>query len=213
MTTAMNWVNGILGVLLFGAAIVGAVILQRRFRGDETPLFGAFKHKPKNSEEDVEIEAFIAAYRSGRANPSAPASGEVDLARAVPASRSAAEPAASTAVSAATNATGPSVFLRPEVKLAYLTFRSGLRDHHIFANALLRDLGFGTAVVGKVDLLVCDSSFNYVAFVDVYTGEPVEDIPKSVFLGRLGVKHLRLSTSAMPKPGQLRELIYGKQTG
>ena len=213
MTTAMNWVNGILGVLLFGAAIVGAVILQRRFRGNETPLFGALKLNRNKGEEDVEIEAFIAAYRSGRVDPSVLASGEFDLARAVPASRSAAQSAASTAVSAATIAPGPGVFLRPEVRLAYLTFRSGLRDHHIFANALLRDLGYGTAVVGKVDLLVCDSSFNYVAFVDVYTGEPVEDIPKSVFLGRLGVKYLRLSTSAMPKPGQLRELIYGEQTG
>ena len=131
--------------------------------------------------------------------------------RQVPAGSDA--PVAAVAAAGAAHAGTPGVYLRPEVKLAYLTFRSGLRDHHIFANVLLRDLGYGTAVVGKVDLLVCDNSFNYVAFVDVSSGEPAEDIPKSVFLGRLGIKHLKLSTSAMPKPAQLHELIYGKQSG
>jgi len=221
----MTWFNGLIGVLLLAATIVGSVIWQRRISGDDTPLFGA--RKRKNNDDDNEIQAFIAAYKNGQSDPSDLLSGDSDVLQVVPAGTSdtesvavtAAPTAEDTATSAATSGaadstdTGsPTAFLRPEVKLAYLTFRSGLRDHHIFANALLRDLGYGTAVVGKIDLLVCDSSFKYVALVDVHTGEPVEDIPKSVFLSRTGVKHLSLSVSAMPKPGQLRELIYGEQT-
>ena len=211
----MTWVNGILGVLLVGGAIFGSVILQRKIKGDETPLFGAMTRKRRDGDDENEIEAFIAAYRSGQADPGDLLSGASDIAHAVPAGTTPPGSDASAAAVAAVSATDagtPGVFLRPEVKLAYLTFRSGLRDHHIFANALLRDLGYGTAVVGKVDLLICDSSFKYVALVDVHTDGPVEDIPKSVFLRRTGVKHLSISSKAMPKPGELRDLIYGEQT-
>jgi hypothetical protein len=242
----MTWLNGLIGVSLLAITIVGFVIVQRKIKGDDTPMFGA--RKRSNKEDDTEIEAFIAAYHSGQADPSDLLSGDTDVLQVVPAGTSDTDsdfdtgfntdtdsdsdgdtqsvattaPSPATAPSAITappataeiaKSGGPAVFLRPEVKLAYLTFRSGLRDHHIFANALLRDLGYGTAVVGKVDLLVCDSSFKYVALVDIYIGEPVKDIPKSVFLSRTGVKHLSLSSKAMPKPGDLRELIYGKRAG
>ena len=226
----MTWLNGLIGVALLAATIVGFVIVQRKIKGDDAPMFGA--RKGSDTEDDTEIEAFIAAYHSGQADPSDLLSGDKDVLQVVPAGASDAEsefepvvtpvppatpvPTPTTAPSAAPSSaeTGSqSTFLRPEVKRAYLTFRSGLRDHHIFANALLRDLGYGTAVVGKVDLLICDSSFKYVALVDVHTDGPVEDIPKSVFLRRTGVKHLSLSSSAMPKPGELRALIYGEQPG
>ena len=62
----MTWVNGILGVLLVAAAIVGSVVLQRKIRGDESPLFDALKRKRKDGDDENEIEAFIAAYRSGQ---------------------------------------------------------------------------------------------------------------------------------------------------
>ncbi len=101
------------------------------------------------------------------------------------------------------------MLLRPEVKLAYLTLRSGLRDHHIFANVRLGDLGFGTTV-GIIDLLVCTPDFKYVAAIDISVGEPPEDIPKTIFLQRAGIKHLKLTSRKIPKPGQLRDLIYGQ---
>jgi len=224
----MTWLNGLIGVLLLAATIFGSVLVQRRISGDDTPLFGSRKRRHK--EDDTEIAAFIAAYKSGQSGQSDPSdllSGDTDVLQVVPAEIADEDgehvgtaapsvitaPSATTSPSTAADAGNAAAYLRPEVKLAYLTFRSGLRDHHIFANALLRDLGYGTAVVGKVDLLVCDSSFKFVALVDVYTDEPVKDIPKSVFLSRTGVKHLSLSSKAMPKPGELRQLIYGEQTG
>ena len=224
----MTWLNGLIGVLLLAATIVGAVLVQRRISGDDTPLFGTRKRKRR--EDDTEMAAFIAAYQSGQKGQSDPSdllSGDTDVLQVVPAdvvdgdgapavataSSTTSAPSTTTSTASSADAGNTAGYLRPEVKLAYLTFRSGLRDHHIFPNALLRDLGYGTAVVGKVDLLVCDSSFKFVALVDVYTGEPVKDIPKSVFLSRTGVKHLSLSSKAMPKPGELRELIYGTQNG
>ena len=212
----MTWLNVVLGVFLIAAVILGSVMLQRKLRGDETPLFSALHRTRKDGDDHNEIEAFIAAYRSGQVKSSDSLSGESDVARMVPANppeTGSATPVAAVASQSVTDVDKPGIFLRPEVKLAYLTFRSGLRNHHIFANVLLRDLGYGTAVVGKIDLLVCDSSFKYVALVDIQTNDPVEDLAKSVFLNRIGVKHLRLSSSAMPKPGELHRLIYGETAG
>ena len=71
------------------------------------------------------------------------------------------------------------------------------------------DLGFGTAV-GIIDLLVCAPDFKYVAAIDISVGDPPEDIPKTSFLHRAGLKHLKLTSRTIPKPGQLRDLIYGR---
>jgi len=79
----------------------------------------------------------------------------------------------------------------------------------VFPNVRLGDLGYGVAV-GTVDLLVCDPAFKYVAAIDIYTGDKPDDVPKSMFLNRAGIRHLQFSSKAIPKPAQLQELIYGK---
>ena len=226
----MIWLQGIFAVALLAGVIYGWVALQRKFRGEDAST-GRRKRRRKDEEGDNELEAFVTAYREGKIDPMLLATGDdgVDAAlasvRPSPAASDETTPAAAAALAAmgapaaaptasAPAATAPApiapvTLLRPEVKLAYLTFRSGLRDHHVFPNVRLGDLGFGVAV-GKVDLLVCDSEFKYVAAVDVYTGEKPDDVPKSMFLSRAGINHLLLSIKAMPKPAQLRELIYGK---
>ena len=231
----MIWLQGLLAVALLAGAIYGWVVLQRKFRGEDASS-GRRKRRRKDEEGDNELEAFISAYREGKIDPMLLATGDdgVDTALAsvrpassvsdettpaaaaalaamgAPAAAATASPPAPAAPAPAAPA-APGTLLRPEVKLAYLTFRSGLRDHHVFPNVRLGDLGFGVAV-GTIDLLVCDSEFKYVAAVDVYTGEKPDDVPKSMFLSRAGINHLPLSIKAMPKPAQLRELIYGKPT-
>jgi len=169
---------------------------------------------------DDGVDTALAAVRPASAAPdeTTPAAAAALAAMGAPAAAATASaPAPAPATAAPSRAapaaapTAPGMLLRPEVKLAYLTFRSGLRDHHVFPNVRLGDLGFGVAV-GTVDLLVCNSEFKYVAAVDVYTGEKPDDVPKSMFLSRAGINHLPLSVKAMPKPAQLRELIYGKPT-
>ncbi len=223
----MIWLQGFFAVALLAGAIYGWIILQRKFRGEDAPS-GRRKRGKRDEEGDNELEAFISAYREGKIDPMLLATGDdgVDaaLASVRPSAATADEttPAAAAALAAmgapaaaapapasAPAPTAPATLLRPDVKLAYLTFRSGLRDHHVFPNVRLGDLGFGVAV-GTVDLLVCDSEFKYVAAVDVYTGEKPDDRPKSMFLSRAGINHLILSIKAMPRPAQLRELIYGK---
>jgi len=212
----MNWIQGILAVLLIVGAILGWVILHRRVRGDDTPLIGATKRRARDMETENELEAFVAAYRGGKIDPVAlrgsdDTSLELAAITATGASSSLAAPTQPevAVVSPVNAAAATKTLLRPEVKLAYLTFRSGLRDHHVFVNVRLGDLGFGTAV-GKVDLLVCDPGFNYLAAVDVCVTDPPEDIAKATFLRHAGLRHLTLRTREMPKPGQLRALIYGE---
>ena len=249
----MIWLQGLIAVALLGGAIYGWVLMQRKYRGEDDGDGGgssARKRRKKSDGGGNELEAFIAAYREGKVDPTmladsgdsvaenqaipdrvAPSLTNPGLAKpavATPASTkpSGGEPAARPAGKPTAPATrapitpapiapapiapiGAATLLRPEVKLAYLLFRTGLRDHHVFPNVRLGDLGFGVAV-GTVDLLVCDPTFKYVAAIDVYTGEEPEDIPKSMFLGRAGIKHLLFSSKAMPKAPQLKELIYGK---
>jgi hypothetical protein len=99
------------------------------------------------------------------------------------------------------------VFLRPEVKLAYLTFRTALRDHHVFVNVHLADL-VRDAGNARVDLLVLDAKFQPVAAVDVFKpGEETRaDTPAT--LRTAGVRYLRLQSTAMPRPGEIHTLLY-----
>jgi hypothetical protein len=210
----MNWIQGILAGLLVVAAVMGWFVLHRRVRGDDAPLIGATKRRAREKATENELEAFIAAYRGGKVDPvalsDAPDAALEPIQTAVgglPVSPTVMTPTEDTATAPSTAAPGSGKLLRPEVKLAYLTFRSGLRDHHVFVNVRLGDLGYGTAV-GTIDLLVCDSGFKYVAAIDVCVADPPEDIAKATFLRNAGLRHLILRTRKMPKPDQLRTLIY-----
>ena len=224
----MIWLQGLFAVGLIAGAIYGWIVVRRKIHDDE-PDSPRRRKGGRDEEGENDLEAFISAYREGKIDPMLLATGDdgVDTALAAVRPATAAPDETTPAAAAALAAMGapaaaqtapeptttapiaPGTLLRPEVKLAYLTFRSGLRDHHVFPNVRLGDLGYGVAV-GTVDLLVCDSEFKYVAAVDVYAGEKPDDLPKSLFLSRAGINHLLLSIKAMPKPAQLRELIYGK---
>ena len=219
----MSWIQVIFAMLLAIGAFAGWLIFHRRMRGDDAPLFGGTRRRPRDNAGENELEAFITAYTQGKVDPVALS----DSSAAAP-ERSAGQPpvepapmpvAAPRATSTPVASPGPSNprpsptatgnLLRPEVKLAYLTFRSGLRDHHVFVNVRLGDLGYGTAV-GTIDLLVCNNSFDYVAAIDVCVTDPPEDIAKATFLRNAGLRHLTIRARQMPKPGELRSLIYGQ---
>ena len=248
----MIWLQGIFAVTLLGGAIYGWFLLQRRFRGEDDDDGSGKRERRKKSDDGAnELEAFIAAYREGKVDPTMVANsgdsigdnrstperiapslatpglaqagaGTAGLSQPAAARPDAPKPGSGPAVTQPVTRTPPkqapmapvgsATLLRPEVKLAYLLFRTGLRDHHVFPNVRLGDLGFGIAV-GTVDLLVCDPAFKYVAAIDVYVGEKPDDVPKSMFLGRAGIKHLLFSSKGMPKPPQLKALIYGTSVG
>jgi hypothetical protein len=154
-----------------------------------------------------ELEAFIAAYRSGRIDAQAAAGAPVPAVPRAAAARAAAAPAPATAESGKPRR--PGALLRPEVKLAYLSLRAGLRDHHVFPNVPIADLGHGDAP-GRVDLIVSGPDFMTVAAIDVSAGAgaAANDTDKVAFLRAAGIRYLRLNARAMPKPDELKTLLY-----
>lgn len=168
-----------------------------------------------------ELEAFIAAYRSGRVDPnslqveaqngeSVQSSPSQEAAPTTPAVAPAVTMAAPAVAASAPVAAGPPAsraLLRPEVKLAYLSLRAGLRDHHVFPNIPLSDLAEGN-MPGRTDLVVCAASFEIVAAIDVSTGPSASEPGREEFLRAAGIRHLHINVKAMPRPGELRGLLY-----
>jgi hypothetical protein len=192
----MNLFLGVIGVLILCGALVIWFLYFRRIQEDA----GLVELPKKKNPGANDLEQFIAAYRSGQVTAA-----DLKAEQASPAPQPASQPApqpAATAVPAAAQ----TAFLRPEVKVAYLSLRTCLRDHHVFAHVRLADLGRGLAS-GRIDLLVCDSRFEPIAAIDVVRNEPEADAGKLTFLRNAGLRYLRLPAARMPKPDELRGLV------
>lgn len=147
------------------------------------------------------LEEFIAAYRQGNVT---------------------ADGAAASAPTAAATPGAPAVtvpvrrdhFLSGAVKLAFFVCKSGLKDHHVFAHVQLATLsatGVSDAALARasIDLLVCNAEMSPVAAIDVIGVEArATDTPKIDYLRSLGIRYLRLSAKTLPKPGEIRALLY-----
>lgn len=190
--------NMLLVLLLMAALLVGWFWLHRWMKGEHGPWFGFGNAKQERRDTAAEMEAFIAAYRAGKISPAELKGADTPVQP---------EPADAT--------TGPAprvplAVLRPEVKLAYLTLRAGLPDHHVFPNFRLADLGM-PAADGKVDLLICDAKFRPVAALDV-AAQPVAPAANRVAsLRAAGIRYLALAVAHMPRPAQVRALLYPGQ--
>jgi len=147
------------------------------------------------------LEEFIAAYRSG----AVAADGAVATTRA-----SAATPDAP----AVTVPVRRDPFLGPAVKLGYYLCKTGLKDHHIFVHVQLAALAANSAgdaalARGSVDLVVCNPAMSVVAAIDMIGPEGrAPDTPKADYLRSLGIRYLRLSAKTLPKPQEIRALLY-----
>ena len=203
--------------LLLGATIV-ALVLVVWFKWHKRMTGGGDSPREEKAQAES-LEAFIAAYRSGNASARASAGSAVDApSPAVPsATRNiAAAPAGAPAVAPmplAEAAVKRDAFLTGAAKLVYLTFRSGLRDHHCFAQVRLQSLCTGRLDPGLqsacVDLLVCNASMSIVAAIDIVAAEQAAvDAAKTECLRGLGIRYLRLSPRSLPKPGEIRTLLY-----
>jgi hypothetical protein len=105
-------------------------------------------------------------------------------------------------------------FLDPAVKLAYHLCKVTFKDHHVFAYVPLTALATGSSgeqalARSNVDLVVCNPSMCVVAVIDVVRPETrADDAAKSDYLRSLGIRYLRFSANSMPKPEELRALLY-----
>ncbi|HWA14248.1 MAG TPA: DUF2726 domain-containing protein [Burkholderiales bacterium] len=196
----------LLGVVLAGIALVYWYKWYKAVKGEADGLLS----KPARQGGAESLEAFIAAYRKGEVSPKdlqAPA-GAAAAPVAPPPVKAAAAPAPDAPAPG-----GKDTFLAGAPKLGYLLCKAALRDHHVFAHVSLRALGGPGLDPGiaqaTVDLLVCNARFAPVAAIDVAgpdAGAP--DAAKVEALRGLGLRYLRLSAKSLPRPEQLRHLLY-----
>jgi hypothetical protein len=188
--------------LLFGA-IIGALVFVfwmrwRKMVDAEAEMFAPRSGKTAEPRGES-LEAFIAAYQRG----------EVSI-KPQAAAPAVAPPIA--AAPAATPAIRREAFLSGAARLLYLACKTSLRDHHCFAHVHLQSLCTGRlegALQGAaVDILVCDAAMHIVAALDIVDAPAAADAAKADCLRSLGIRHLRLSAKSLPRPGELRDLIY-----
>lgn len=210
----MNFLGLLLGVTFGALALVVWFKWHKRMTGGDSPGSGGKQDKAQAES----LEAFIAAYRRGDgpanapATPAAPARSPATVAvAAAPLAKT--NPAAPMAPAAAETVAKREAFLTGAGKVVYLACRSGLRDHHCFAHVRLQSLCTGkldpVLQSAYVDLLVCNAAMAIVAAIDIAGTEPVaSDAAKAECLRGLGIRHLKVSPKALPKPEDIRTLLY-----
>jgi hypothetical protein len=203
----MKIVGAIFGFLALAAVFVVWVRIYKSIKGDDSPLFSWSKRSPK--QEENSLEEFIASYKRGAvaAGGSMPVTAKSPS--AVPPSPMAPSPVVPTTAPVKRDA-----FISGSVKLAYLTCKAGLRDHHVFAHVQLSVLSTGGSIDpalarGGIDLLICNAALSAVAAIDlVDAGTDSTHAAKMDHLKALGIRYLRLSAKSLPRPDELHALLY-----
>ena len=192
-----------LGVL--AALVIGGIALffWYKMRQSIVPSDSLDSPSPKKSRggPNNSLEDFIVAYRRG------------DVA-VVSAAASAPTAGATTHAPAVTAPIRRDHFLSGAAKLAFFICKAGLKDHHIFAHVQLAALSTTevseTALArASIDLLICNAEMSPVAAIDVIGPDGrVTDTLKVDYLRSLGIRYLRLSAKTLPKPEEIRALLY-----
>ena len=213
----MNWFTVITGFALMAGALVGWYRVMRFLKGDSGGMPDSGKRRrARDAAGPNELEQIIAAHRTG-----APAVGPT---LATPASRPPApmsppipapglvvvpsvQPAASAGPAAAGNAApASSALLSGGPKLAYLLFRAALPECHVFARVTLAEIVRGPAPAHTFALVVCRSDFTVLAAVDV-AADNDRSPAAAVALTKVGIRHVLLDPTAMPRRAAIRDLI------
>lgn len=204
------------GFLVSGIALFFWYKIHRSVtRGEEFRIWPARKSPLLEEESSAAIETFVAAYRSGNADKSSapPLASPRPVAQPEAHAPAATKPPTATNPPAASTAQGEA-FLSGAVKVAYLSIKSGLRDHHVFVHVDMAKLpGYGPAESGAtratLDLLVCNAAMKPVAGIDMIGADSGPADPgKLSRLRALDIRYLRLSVKSLPKPEAVRALLY-----
>lgn len=214
-----------LGVL-FGFIVLALVFVlwyraYKSIKGDGSLFPGAREKTAKTGS----LEEFIAAYKRGevvadndaagshqaQANPGEKAASQQPLRLVTPAAASYADSKMASAPSS--SPATREAFVSGTTKLAYLTCKAGLRDHHVFAHVQLSALAHGaidpSLATAGIDLLICNAAFSAVAAVDLVDAAsgPPEGM-KTDYLKTLGIRYLRLSAKSLPRAADWHALLY-----
>ena len=203
----MNYFGLIFGGIVAIAAIAAWYRWHRSMTGEDNP--GRLPAKGKKQDQSDSLEAFVAAYRRGAVSLTEETRPlPVAAARAPVASAPAAIDRLQPALPARRDA-----FLSGATKLAYYVCKSGLRDHHVFAQVRLQSLCTGKLDArladAEISLLVCNAGMSIVAAIDVIGPEAAPADGANVeALRSLGIRYLKLSPKSLPKPEDIRTLLY-----
>ena len=204
----MSIAGAVLGFIIMGAVIVLWVRVHKSVKGDDAPLFSMGQRKPRK--ENNSLDEFISAYQRGEANTGAgnpPGATTADLPRAAPTMAPVPPPLPTAPVPR-------DAFVSGATKLVYLTCKTGLRDHHVFAHvslSVLSEAGTSNPVLAGsgVDILICNAHFAAVAAIDMIDAAGSDaSAAKSDYLKALGIRYLRLSSKSIPKPDEIHTLLY-----
>jgi hypothetical protein len=202
----MKIVGAVFGFIILVVVFVVWIKAYRKIKGEDESFSSMGKRK-SGAQKDS-LEDFIASYKRGEVAIGADAPASVK-----PAAEPSSRPATATATATAAAPVRRETFISGPIKLAYLTCKTGLRDHHVFAHVRLSALSGGAidpALTGSgVDLLICNTSMAPVAAVDVIdAGNAVASTAKSAHLKALNIRYLRLSAKSLPRPDEWNALLY-----
>jgi hypothetical protein len=183
----------IIKLVVAGLIVIATVLILLRVHREITGASSAAPRLKENNLSSNELESFIAAYRRDKEAAAAAAAPAPEL----------------------TSWVARKSFLSAHTKLCYLVVKAALPDHHIFCNTRLGDaleLHADHPLAGvRIDIVICNKELGPIAAIDVCSAEERNTSPereKSERLQSAGLRYLRFTPGGIPKPAEVRDLIY-----
>jgi len=205
----MSWGKVLVGFVIMLGVFIVWLRMMKTIRGDSGSGIDLSVGKKRRKAEPVnELEQIIAAHRAGNGSAPAVATPPAELPIRSPVETSAPSPVR-------TIAQAP-VLLTGAQKLAYLVFKAGLPDHHLFARVALGELlpmGSAGADLGRhaFALVVCRPDFTIAVAIDIAdpaTAQRMAIVNRT--LQSAAIRHLVIEPRNMPKPKDVRALVQGQ---
>jgi hypothetical protein len=205
----MSWGKVLVGfVLILGVFIAWLRIMRSMRDGGGSGLDMSLSNGRKRNAGANELEQIIAAHRAGNGTAGSADVPVAALPLAIPQPATPAPPASP--IPALLQAP---VMLSGARKLAYLVFKAGVPDHHLFARVALGELlpvELAGADLGRhtFALVVCRPDFTVAAAVDI--ADPATVQRMALVDGTLqsaSIRHIVLDPRQMPKPKDVRALL------
>lgn len=202
----MSWGKVLIGFLLILGVFIAWLRIMKSMRGGGGSGLDMSVGRGKGRSSGAnELEQIIAAHRAGNGS-----NGSIDAPLAVTPAvvpRPAPTPQPIPALLQAP------MMLSGAGKLAYLVFKAGVPDHHVFARVALGELlpvELAGADLGRhaFALVVCRPDFTVAAAVDIAdpaTAQRMAMVDRA--LQSASIRHIVLNPRQMPKPKDVRGLL------
>lgn len=188
-------------------------------------VFFVWNFRRKIAEREAASKARFDLMLYAPAQPAAPAEPAPTAAAASPSPPSPSLAGPDPATAPVAPAPARERFLGQAETLLYYLLKSGIPDHEVFAHVSLasvvgasgsgheRDQQLRRLAQYRLDFVVCDKSMRIIAAVEVDSAVAAvgagEQQFKADYLGRAGIRLVRINLAALPKREQIRALVGG----